>query len=335
MEDTDRDQETGTKETGEDGTTGKSGKAGKGSKAGTRTVRAGGRTVEVHRPDKVLFPDDGLTKADVVDYYRQVAAAAVPHLRDRPLMLERLPEGLDGPHFMQKETPDHYPDWIRREEVAKEGGTVTHPVCDDKATLLYLADQACLTLHRWLSRAGRPDHPDRLVFDLDPPGSGFEPVRDAARQLVGLLDELGLPTMLMTTGSRGLHVIVPLDGHGDFDTVRGFAQDVAEVLAGRHPDRLTTAVRKKARGDRLYLDVQRNAYAQTAVAPWSLRAKPGAPIAAPIRHEQLDDPELTARSWSLTDLAGVLEQARARPWSAAPARGRSLRTARKRLDALR
>ncbi len=148
---------------------------------------------------------------------------------------------------MQKDTPDHYPDWIRRETVTKEGGTVTHTVCDDKATLLFLADQACLTLHRWLSRAERPDHPDRLVFDLDPPGPDFEAVREAARHLMELLDELRLPAVLMTTGSKGLHVTVPLDGKSDFDSVRAFAQETAEVLAGRYPDRLTTAVRKQAR----------------------------------------------------------------------------------------
>ncbi|MFJ9852464.1 non-homologous end-joining DNA ligase [Streptomyces sp. NPDC101150] len=300
----------------------------------TDTVRAGRHTVQLHRPDKVLFPDDGFTKADVVDYYGRVAAAMVPQLRGRPLMLERLPEGLGGPQFMQKDTPEHYPDWIRRAEVAKEGGTVTHTVCDDKATLLFLADQACLTLHRWLSRADRPDTPDRLVFDLVPPGDDFESVREAARWLTELLDELGLPAVLMTTGSKGLHVTVPLDGHSDFDASRGFAQQVAEVLAARHPDRLTTAVRKKARGNRLYLDVQRNAYAQTAVAPWSIRPKPGAPVATPISRRQLADRELTARSWSLKDVAGVLEQLRSRPWSGAPGRGRSLRAARKRLDAL-
>ncbi|UKY48741.1 non-homologous end-joining DNA ligase [Streptomyces inhibens] len=301
----------------------------------TDTVRAGRRTVEIHRPEKVLFPDEGLTRADVVDYYGRMAASMVPQLRGRPLMLERLPEGLGGPHFLQKQIPDHYPDWVRRAEVAKEGGTVTHPVCDDKATLLFLADQACLTLHRWLSRAGRPGRPDRLVFDLDPPGSDFRAVREAVQQLVGLLDELELPAVLMTTGSRGLHVTVPLDGRSDFDTVRGFAQEVAAVLAERHPDRLTTAVRRKSRGDRLYLDVQRNAYAQTAVAPWSLRPKPGAPVAAPISRQQLDDPELTAQRWSLRDIAAVEEQARSKPWSGVPTRGRSLRGARRRPDGLR
>ena len=302
---------------------------------GPEKVRAGRRSVEIHRPDKVLFPDDGLTKSDVVGYHEQVAEFMVPHLRGRPLMLERLPGGLDGPHFMQKETPDHYPDWIRRETVTKEGGTVTHTVCDDKATLLFLADQACLTLHRWLSRAERPDHPDRLVFDLDPPGPDFEAVREAARRLMELLDELRLPAVLMTTGSKGLHVTVPLDGKSDFDTVRDFAQDTAEVLAGRYPDRLTTAVRKQAREGRLYLDVQRNAYAQTAVAPWSVRPKPGAPVATPISRKQLDDPELTARSWSLRDVEGVLRQARSHPWADVTSRGRSLKPAAKRLDALR
>ncbi|MEU9118047.1 non-homologous end-joining DNA ligase [Streptomyces sp. NPDC048483] len=301
----------------------------------TDSVRAGRRTVRLHRPDKVLFSDDGFTKADVVDHYRRVAAAMVPQLRGRPLMLERLPEGLGGPQFMQKDTPGHYPDWVRRAEVAKEGGTVTHTVCDDKATLLFLADQACLTLHRWLSRADRPDTPDRLVFDLDPPGDDFERVREAARWLRELLDELELPAVLMTTGSRGLHVTVPLDRNSDFATVRDFAQQAAEVLAARHPDHLTTAVRKQARGDRLYLDVQRNAYAQTAVAPWSIRAKPGAPVATPISWRQLEDRELTAQSWSLKDVASVVEQLRSRPWSRVPGRGRSLRAARKRLDALR
>lgn len=310
----------------------------------TRTVRAGRRTVEVHRPDKVLFPgveeDDGehpkahkeYTKADLVDYYRSVAAYMLPQLRGRPLMLERHPDGLDGPVFMQKNTPEHYPDWITRAEVAKEGGTVTHTVCDDTATLVYLADQACLTPHRWLSRTEHVERPDRMVFDLDPSGGDFAPVREAARLLGALLDELKLPSALMTTGSRGLHLIVHLDGRHDFDEVRRFARDVAELLAGRHPDRLTTAALKKDRGDRLYLDVQRNGYAQTAVAPYAVRARPGAPVAVPVSWEQLDDPEFGPRRWTIADAA---DQARTRPWAALPGRGRALGPARRRLDDLR
>ncbi|WP_432056342.1 non-homologous end-joining DNA ligase [Streptomyces sp. bgisy022] len=317
-----------------------------------RTVRAGRRSVEVRRPDKVLFPGGrgtrAYTKGDLIEYHRAVAPFLLPHVRGRPLMLDRRPDGLGGPAFMQKNTPGHYPEWITRVEVGKEGGTVTHTVCDDTATLLYLVDQASITLHRWLSRADlRPprsrsreddadpvDRPDRLIFDLDPSGEGrdaFETVRETARLLGELLDELRLPSALMTTGSRGLHVIVPLDRRQGFDEVRAFARDVADTLADAHPDRLTTAARKKDRGDRLYLDVQRNAYAQTAVAPWTVRALPGAPVAAPVSWEQLDDPELHAGRWTVAD---AVEHARTDPWRGLPRRGRALGPARRRLDAL-
>ncbi len=306
---------------------------------GARRVRAGPRTVEVHRPDKVLFPSDGrgggaaeYTKGDLVDYHRAVAPFMLPHLRGRPLMLERHPDGIGGPRFMQKNTPEHYPEWIGRVGVGKEGGTVCHTVCDDTATLLYLADQAALTLHRWHSRADHVDRPDRMVFDLDPSGDDFETVREAARLVGELLDELRLPSVLMTTGSRGLHVVVPLTARHDADRVREFARDAAELLAAAHPDRLTTAARKKDRGDRLYLDIQRNAYAQTAVAPFTVRALPGAPVATPISWDQLDDPALHARRWTVAD---AVDQARTRPWDETGRRGRALAPARRRLDALR
>ncbi|WP_329378187.1 non-homologous end-joining DNA ligase [Streptomyces sp. NBC_01716] len=315
--------------------------------AGEGSVRAGRRTVRIHRPRKVLFPatgssgpsgssgtgrGSGFTKADLVEHYRSVARYMLPELKGRPLMLERHPDGLEGPRFMQKNIPGNYPDWARQAEMPKKGGTVTHPVCDDAATLVFLADQATITFHRWLSRADRPDYPDRLDFDLDPAEDDFEPVRAAALLLRELLDELRLPAMAMTTGSKGLHVIVRLDRRTAFDDVRAFAMDAARVLAARDPDRLTTEQRTDARAGRLYLDVQRNAYAQTAVAPFSVRPKEGAPVATPISWDQLTDPAVTARRWTVTN---VLEQARTRPWSDIPARGRSLGPARRRLDALR
>ena len=304
----------------------------------TRTLRVGRRTVEIHRPDKVLFPadEDGggkeYTKGDLVAYHRAVAPFMLPHLRGRPLMLERHPDGLDGPMFMQKNTPEHYPEWIERVEVPKEGGTVVHPVCDDAATLVYLADQACLTLHRWLSRTGDVERPDRLVLDLDPAVDDFAQVREAARDVRELLEALKLPSVPMTTGSRGVHVVVPLNGHDDFDTVRGFAREIAEELVRAHPERLTVEPRKKDRGDRLYLDIQRNAYAQTAVVPYTVRARPGAPVATPLTWEQLDDPAVDARRWTLAD---AVDQARTDPWAGALRRGRALGPARRRLTALR
>ncbi|MGP3966213.1 non-homologous end-joining DNA ligase [Streptomyces sp. 6N223] len=239
-------------------------------------------------------------------YYREIARPILPHLRGRPVSMERCPDGLDGQSFFQKEVSGHFPEWIRREEVPKQDGSVTMAVCDDAATLAYLANQACVTPHPWLSRADRPDHPDRLVFDLDPPGDDFETVRFAARALGGLLDELGLRPAVMTTGSRGLRLLLPLHRRDDFDTVRAFARETAELLAARHPERLTTETRKDKRRGRLYLDTQRNAYAQTSVAPYAVRARPHAPVATPLAWEELDDPDLGPRRWTLRTLPGRL-----------------------------
>ncbi|MFJ9038865.1 non-homologous end-joining DNA ligase [Streptomyces sp. NPDC102406] len=291
-------------------------------------LRIGRRTIPVKRPDKELFPQDGLTKADLVEHYRRVAPRMLPELRGRPLMLERMPDGIDKQRFYQKEVSDYFPDWVHRATVAKEGGEVTHVVCDDAATLAYLAGQACITPHRWLSRADRPRHPDRLVFDLDPPADDFEPVRGAAHHLRELLDELDLASGLMTTGSRGLHVVVPLNRRDDADDVLAFARAAADTLAARYPRELTTEPRKDARKGRLYLDVARNGYAQTVVAPFAVRSRAGAPVAVPLDWDELDTPGLSARRWTVTDLGDRLEKD---PWEGLARRGRSLSAASRRL----
>ncbi|MFE6777225.1 DNA polymerase domain-containing protein [Streptomyces sp. NPDC057702] len=314
-------------------------------------MRVGGRVFELTRPGKVLFPDDGFTKADLVAHYRAVARRALPELRGRPVMMERHPDGIGGRPLMNKNAPDYFPGWVPLAELAKKGGTVTHVVCDNAATLAYLAGQATITPHRWLSRADRPHHPDRLVFDLDPAtpandapaddasaedaraGDAFEQARWAAYRVCELLDELGLPVRLMTTGSRGLHAIVPLDRTEDFDAVRAFAREAANVLVARHPDRLTTEPRVADRGDRLYLDTLRNGYAQTAVAPYAVRARPGAPVATPISADELADPDLRADRWTLATIGDRL--ATTNPWPARAFRARSLHRARHRLAALR
>ncbi|MGP3983184.1 non-homologous end-joining DNA ligase [Streptomyces sp. KR80] len=296
-------------------------------------IRIGNRTVPVSNPDKELFPDDGITKAELIDYYRTVARPMLTHLRDRPLAMERHPDGYRGKSFFHKDVPDYFPDWIHREEVPKEDGTVTMVVCDDAATLAYLANQACITPHPWLSRVGRLDCPDRLIFDLDPPGDDFEIVRWAAFRLKDLLDELGLHPAVMTTGSRGLHLLLPLDRRTDFDTVRSFARDVADVLAERHPDRLTTEARKDKRRGRLYLDTQRNAYAQTSVAPYAVRARPHAPVATPLAWDELDDPGVGPRHWTLRTIPDRLAD-HGDPWKGLGRSGRALGPVRRRLDGL-
>ncbi|MFF5019756.1 non-homologous end-joining DNA ligase [Streptomyces sp. NPDC001165] len=302
----------------------------------TDEIRVGGRSVPLSNPDKELFPDDGITKAELVDYYRTVARPMLTHLRNRPLVMERYPDGYRGKSFFHKDVPDYFPDWIHTVRVPKEGGSLTMAVCDDTATLAYLANQACITPHPWLSPANCLDCPDRLVFDLDPPegdGDGFETVRWTARQLGDLLSELGLRPALMTTGSRGLHLLVLLDRRTDFDTARHFARRVADVLAERHSDRLTTEPRKNKRRGRLYLDTQRNAYAQTSVAPYAVRARPHAPVATPLDWDELDEPELGPRQWTLRTLPERLEKY-GDPWKGLSRCRRSLTKAERRLDDL-
>ncbi|AJT62991.2 hypothetical protein T261_1305 [Streptomyces lydicus] len=298
------------------------------------TVRVGDRAIAISRPDKELFPDDGITKAELIDYYRAASRPMLTHLRGRPLAMERHPDGYGGKAFFHKDVPDYFPDWIHRQEVTKEDGTVTMVVCDDAATLAYLANQACITPHPWLSRVDSLNCPDRLVFDLDPPGDDFETVRWTARKLGDLLTtELGLQPAVMTTGSRGLHLVLLLDRHTDFDGTRAFARQVADLLADRHPDRLTTEARKNKRRGRLYLDTQRNAYAQTSVAPYAVRARPHAPVATPLEWDELDDPRLGPQHWTLRTLPDRLSE-HGDPWKGLSRCRRSLGPAQRRLDAL-
>jgi bifunctional non-homologous end joining protein LigD len=207
-------------------------------------------------------------------------------------------------------------------------------VCQNAATLVYLANQACITPHLWLSRQDKPDHPDRMIFDLDPWDDDFEPVRSAARSLKKLLEALELVPFLMTTGSRGLHVVVPLDRKSNFDEVREFALDVADLLANQEPGRLTTEQSKEKRGSRIFVDVLRNAYAQTTPAPYAVRAKAGAPVAAPLEWEELSSRSVNSRRYTLRNMFRRLGQ-KEDPWEGMGRRARSLDPAKRRLDDLR
>jgi len=223
-------------------------------------IEADGRTVEITHPERVLFPDPGLTKADLAEYHLAVAPVLVPHLRDRPLMLQRFPEGIDADGFYQKEAGRGVPSWLRTVRVDKVGGEVAHPVVDDTASLLALTNLSTVSFHRWTSRADRLDHPDLMVVDLDPSGDDFEAVRRAAHRTLGLFDELDLAAYLQVTGSRGIHVVVPLDRSAATDAVAAFAQGVAAVLAARHPDELTVEPRKRDRRGRLYVIIGRSTF---------------------------------------------------------------------------
>ncbi len=296
----------------------------------TVSKRADEDSLTIARAGKVLFPESGITKGDLADYYRRISATILPHLHARPLVLQRFPDGLAGEGFFQKDVPDYFPDWIPTVELKKEGGRVRHALCEDEATLIYLAGQACITLHVWLSSDGEWDRPDRLAFDLDPPGSDFTPVAETARALRELLRSVGLEAFVMATGSRGLHVVAPLDRSADFDAVRAFAHDAAGLLARRRPETLTTEARKNKRGSRVYLDTMRNGYAQTTVAPYAVRAIEGAPVATPLEWDEVS-PRLDPRRFTIRNMLRRLAQ-RKDPWERIASQAQPLAAARRRLD---
>ncbi len=304
-----------------------------GVKADELTV--GGVTVRLSRTGKPLFGRDGITKGDLIGYYRSVAPRMLPYLRDRPLVMGRYPDGIGGEAIVQKNAPRNVPGWVTTAEVKKKGGTVRHVVCDKPATLVYLANQACIELHVFLSRLGELDRPDQLVFDLDPPDAEqFGQVCGHALRLRRLLeDELGLAAFVKTTGGRGLHVHVPLRAADDFDVARGFARGVAGVLAARFPGQLTTEQRTGGRQGRIYLDVMRNAYAQTAVAPFSVRARPGAHVATPLHWAEVEDRTLSPGQFTLRTVADRLDRVDD-PWAGLARRRRGLAGPRRRLESL-
>lgn len=297
------------------------------------SVTLDGHEIELSSLDKVLFPEAGLTKGDLIAYCRRIADVALPHYRDRPLSMQRFPDGIAAEGFFQKQAPDYFPHWIERVELAKQDGTVSYVVANSAATLVYLANQGCITHHLSLARRDEPERPDRLIFDLDPTDDDFAKVQAAATSLKTLLDELDLPSFVMTTGSRGLHVAVALDRSAVFDEARAFAGDLARCLARREPGALTVEQRKNKRGDKLFLDTLRNAYGQTAVAPYAVRAIEGAPVATPLRWDEVGAGDLTARSYTIENIFRRLAQIED-PWSDIARRGCSIAAARRRLAKL-
>ena len=289
--------------------------------------------MKVSRPDKVLFPDDGITKSELAVYYESVAQPMLRHIKDRPISMQRFPDGIGKHGFFHKDVPDHFPDWVRRVEVPKKNGTVTHALICDARTLVYLADQASITPHVWLSRADKLKQPDRLVFDLDPSSGNFADVRRAARSIGELVQELGLSPFAMTTGSRGVHVWIPLRRQAGFDDVRRFARDLAQVMVDRAPEALTLEARKEKRGGRILIDVMRNGYAQTAVPPYAVRARPTTPVATPLRWQELSDSSLRPDKFTLRNLDRRLARV-GDPWAEIARHARGLDRPRKRLNKL-
>ena len=258
----------------------------------------------ITHPEKVLFPDDGITKGELASYYHDIAAIMVPHLRARPVTMERYPSGIGKQGFMHKDVSKGFPEWLERVEVPKKGGTVHHPLVSDRQSLLWLANQNCITPHVWTSRAPNLYRPDICVFDLDPSRDHPEVLRAAALGLRDLLTELGLSTWIKTSGSKGFHIVVPLDGESRFGEVSEFAHAVGSMLVARDPENLTQEFSKADRGGRILVDTGRNGYSATVAAAYAVRARPGAPVSAPCTWTEVERAVAGPRTFTLRTMAG-------------------------------
>ncbi len=274
----------------------------------------------ITHPEKVLFPDDGITKGELAAYYESVAPAMLPHLLRRPITMERFHRGIGEPGFYQKSVTKGAPAWLERIVVPKKGGTVHHPLVTDLRSLLWLANQNCITLHVWATRAPHLSRPDICIFDLDPAADEPDRLRAVVLALRALLSELGLASLVKTSGSKGYHVAVGLDARAEADVVARFTYEVGRAMARRDPRNVTLELAKSDRGGRIFLDTGRNQPPATFAAPYTVRARPGAPVSAPCTWEEIEAGIATPRAFTLRAMAARIA-AIGDPWSALPAQG--------------
>jgi bifunctional non-homologous end joining protein LigD len=257
----------------------------------------------ITHPDKVLFPEEGITKGELAAYYDAVAPVMLPHLRRRLITMERFPNGIAEQGFIQKDVSKGFPPWLKRFEAPKKGGTVHYPLAGDRRSLQWLANQNTVTLHVWPSRAPRIERPDLCVFDLDPSRDEPDMLRDAMLLLRDVLEELGNPSWLKTSGSKGFHVVVRMPARATFDDSAALADRVARILIERRPKELTQEFAKADRGGRIYLDTGRNRAGATFAAPYTVRPKPGAPVSAPCTWSEIEQGTVHPKSLTLRTMA--------------------------------
>ena len=278
----------------------------------------------ITHPEKVLFPGEGITKGEVAAYYAQMAPVILPHLRGRPITMERYPAGIGAKGFWQKDVSKGFPPWLQRVEVPKKDGVVHHPVVNDMESLLWITNQNTITQHVWTSRLPDLNNPDLCVFDLDPSADNVAEVRAAALGLRELLDKIGLPSWIKTTGSKGFHIVVPVDGKTSMSFVARFANAVGTLFVSLARDRLTQEFNKVDRRGRIYVDTGRNGYSATFAAAYTLRARPGAPVSAPCTWEEVEQGAVSPASFTLRNMPERIA-AVGDVWADMRRRGRSLR----------
>jgi len=258
--------------------------------------------VRLSSADRVLWPDRGITKGDLFEYYRAIAPVLVPHLRNRPFTMKRFREGPSKPSFFQKDAPKGMPEWIPTRIFRthpREGGSrlVRFPLVNDEPALLWMVQMHCIDMNAWYSRVDKPDRPDFVLFDLDPPEGGFREAVRVALLVRGALAEVGLEGYAKTSGAGGMHVLVPITRRSTFADTHGFAERLAKLLEGRHPGVVTTEwLKAKRRG--VFVDYHQNGAGKTIASAYSVRPKPGAPVSTPLRWEELTD-ELDDRTLTM------------------------------------
>jgi bifunctional non-homologous end joining protein LigD len=277
----------------------------------------------ITHPEKVLFPEDGITKGDLADYYEAMAPIILPHLRGRPITMERYPAGIGKKGFWQKDVSKGFPEWLQRVEVPKKDGVVHHPIVNDTRSLLWITNQNTITQHVWTSRVPHLDYPDVCVFDLDPSKDDSAALRAAAIGLRDLLEKLALPSWIKTSGSKGFHIVVPLDGKTPMGQVARFANAVGTFFVSLAPDDLTQEFNKRDRRGRIYIDTGRNGYSATFAAAYTVRAKRGAPVSAPCTWTEVAHGEVMPGTFTLRNMPERIEKV-GDLWGEMRRRGRSL-----------
>jgi DNA ligase D len=264
--------------------------------------------IEPSNLDKVFWPDSGLTKGDLIRYFEAMSGPFLRGVRDRPLTLKRYPDGIEGFSFFQKNTPNYAPDWVPTVTLRAESARrdVSYTLCNSKRVLLWLANQASIEFHPWLSRAGHIDQPDFMVFDLDPPEGKFDLAVEMAFVMKEVLAEFGLSATAKTSGAKGVHLYVPLRRGANYPSVRDLAGRLGRRAAAREPAKSTTDIAKAGRAGRVFIDTNRNAQGQHIAAPYSPRARPGAPVSFPVDWSELG--KIRPEVFTIRTVPGIIER---------------------------
>lgn len=288
------------------------------------SIKINNRTISLSNLNKIWFPRSKITKGQIVTYYAQIAKYQIALVKNHLFTMQRYPDGIKGEAFYQKNANDYFPSWIKTKSVTKnEGGTVNYVIATNEQTIVYLVNQATLTLHYWLSKQTNLHVPDRIIFDLDPSVNNFKRVKAAALLIKKICEDLKLPCYAMTTGSRGIHIYIPLKPGHTFEQVDIVTSFIARKMIEKQPKEFTLEVRKEKRGTKIFIDTLRNRYNATAVVPYSVRAYEKAPVAMPIWWDEINA-KLTAQTFTIDNAYEHLKKV-GNPWKSMSKKAVSLR----------